>query len=1097
MKIKDIFPSEEQIHQFQSIESTLLKRRAKGKIAGWGALFSALIQIIILLQGDFLDKIKNLTSLQELISNKGFLPTIFMVTGILFYLLYRRTSILLKETNEPFRYTFFVEKIVAVEKAPIVTGEKVPDDQFVLKNEDRLGLLHHDLTELINQRIKRFSILSEAKTENDNKSQVSDARRSSHIHIYGYYAIREDKKNDEWVIHVMPYVRIGPPGSPATLAQSVRFPLSTDETPDKLDTHEYNQLLERVYSRITTEIYAQIVKDIQNKIILFPTSFLKANALYNEARDMANSNTINAFESAIILYEEAIREINLTLSRRITGYFLKIPFLRIIFVRNLFQYARIQIGHAKCLVYKNRIAALSGKKRNPVFEIRQNLKDVIDKLEDFYLNIGINSENSNYKGNRKTYSILAYLSYPNDSWLRKMLLKPSKTLFDEARTILFNAYVVHSLTDTLLNAFISARNFVSKAKAIAPDLSTSDPLYILAQAYIEPNIDKALFLFQEATEKDPSFQIAQYDLAFWTEMKFRINDEINENRARIALDEYDKVLRINPGNIAALSAQGYIYWLLHKFDIARRKFEEGCELKTIVSETFIGQLIYGRARILVEQGKINESYDLFNQAFAANPNVGTFSIGHDLWMSYSFYDFITPELRKRFVEYYSKFHYCTNNHVLLLGTIAPEFCESLDNGELTVKLKESIKGISNSLNIEKALISTGEESKKWIIKDDKSNSLHLLFSDTEIQVYIKPDVSEKVSDTVFSYVLNDYGNANFNYYKRAGDRNYLNTAIENYNESIKRFPKNTIAKYNQSFALIEKSNYNESIKLINEVIKTNPKWFEALACLVEIYLPRIYEDIKSNEDTIRKLENEKKEILERNQSASQRQRPNPIQQQKNTDKKLREIEEQISNSQGELVNQREKKVEILRKIRNILEPTKLISLYDGMQLELLDVDEKRIDSFIQKKLHWSRLDENDVRALWIYVIGYYHDILSAMDSLSHLETGNKLICRLETCNSLFDHLLTFYYPEDFEICRRKKEIIFRISQISPDKKKVFYRKIFSIKKNSKLINEINNNRLPFAIQQLFIDNGFYETKNSEKIPEYGDNSRWKVVKNLF
>jgi hypothetical protein len=262
-------------------------------------------------------------------------------------------------------------------------------------------------------------------------------------------------------------------------------------------------------------------------------------------------------------------------------------------------------------------------------------------------------------------------------------------------------------------------------------------------------------------------------------------------------------------------------------------------------------------------------------------------------------------------------------------------------------------------------------------------------------------------------------------------------------------------------------------------------------------LPRIYEDIKSNEDTIRKLENEKKEILERNQSASQRQRPNPIQQQKNTDKKLREIEEQISNSQGELVNQREKKVEILRKIRNILEPTKLISLYDGMQLELLDVDEKRIDSFIQKKLHWSRLDENDVRALWIYVIGYYHDILSAMDSLSHLETGNKLICRLETCNSLFDHLLTFYYPEDFEICRRKKEIIFRISQISPDKKKVFYRKIFSIKKNSKLINEINNNRLPFAIQQLFIDNGFYETKNSEKIPEYGDNSRWKVVKNLF
>jgi tetratricopeptide (TPR) repeat protein len=1028
MKLENIFPAKEQVNDLRNIESALLTRKKNGKIAGWVALLSAFIQMLIILYPylqQILDSSYEFQITQYLNDPKKLLPVIGIGIGTLIYLLLRRTSFLLKETKEPFRYTCWVE--------PFSVVKDTPGDRFNLKAGDRFNLLHHDLIELINQRIKRFSFIEMPpdKSENDGAS-VTDLRKSSHIHIYGHYAIREDKNNNEWIIHVMPYVRIGSQGSPATMAQSVRFPLSTDDSPDELDTYEYNQLLERVYSRVTTEIYAQIEKDIQGKIELFPTSFLQANALYYEASDMANSNTINAFESAILLYEEAIRKINLTLIKRISNYFLNFPFFRTLFVRNVFQNARIQIGHARCLVYKNRIAALSGKKRNPVFEIRQDLKEVINQLEYFHSCLGGNAANSEFKKeNEKTFSILAYLTFPNDTWLRRLLLKPSKRFFDETRVILFNAYVVHSLTDSLLGAFLSAQKYIDKAKAIAPDRSGSDPLYILAQAYIEPNIDKALFLFQQVTDKDSSFQIAQYDLAFWTEMKFRLNDEINHSRARIALQEYDKVLRINPGNIAALAAQGYIYWLLHDLDKARRKFEEGCELKTMVSETFIGQLLYGRARILVEQGKISESYDLFNQAFASNPNVGTFSIGDNSWMHYSFYEFITPQLRNRFEEYYTRLSFYKTEHVFPISSVSTEFVITLDKGNLSDGLLTALKEAGITLENDQPEIRTDEKSKKWKLTNGKSDMLYLLHSGDEIQVCIKPDVSEKIADAVFSYVLNDYGNANFNFYKRYGDLNDLDEVINNYSEAITSFPQNTIAKYNKSLALVSRNENIESIELLDDVIKNNPNWFEALASSVEITLPKINEEIKLKEDEIRKLKEEKTEMMGKGlrsnsnfsvQSAASQTQTKLFEGQP-FDPKLKEIDQKITSLRGIIEEQQNKKKELWPKIRNILKPTKLISLYDGLQLQQLN--STKIDQFIGKKIYWTRLDDDDVRALRIYAISFYYDLAKTPDDIE----------RQQSCKRLFDHLLNFYYPEDYTINLYKKELLGMIGGNQEEHKK--------------------------------------------------------------
>lgn len=131
----------------------------------------------------------------------------------MFFIL-RRTSLLLKECKEPFRYTFWIE--------PFKVVEKTPGERFTLKGDDRFHLLHHDLAERLNQRVQRFSILEEPphSDESGTKAAPKLKRQSSHIHIKGHFAVREEK-DERWVVHVMPSILIGPTGRSATLAPPV------------------------------------------------------------------------------------------------------------------------------------------------------------------------------------------------------------------------------------------------------------------------------------------------------------------------------------------------------------------------------------------------------------------------------------------------------------------------------------------------------------------------------------------------------------------------------------------------------------------------------------------------------------------------------------------------------------------------------------------------------------------------------------------------------------------------------------------------------------------------------------------------------------
>jgi tetratricopeptide (TPR) repeat protein len=133
-----------------------------------------------------------------------------------------------------------------------------------------------------------------------------------------------------------------------------------------------------------------------------------------------------------------------------------------------------------------------------------------------------------------------------------------------------------------LGAVQTASNYLSDAKAVLPTLSEQNALFLMAAAVIEPDIDRAILHCQQATELTPNFEIALYLLANLSDMRFRMFNDIVQERAASVLKKYDEVLDINPGNIAALAAQGYIYWLLGDHEAAKNKLKRGCEIKAIV-----------------------------------------------------------------------------------------------------------------------------------------------------------------------------------------------------------------------------------------------------------------------------------------------------------------------------------------------------------------------------------------------------------------------------------------------------------------------------------------------------------------------------------
>lgn len=791
-----------QLKLVQGIEGDLLRRKRSGTISVFVALAGVIFQIVLSFSEEkYLSSIGkffiNLVQFRfgelfglEGLSIHGLTGMLVLIVGFGIYFLFRWTSFLLNESKEPFRYTFWIDEFMPVGDVESKNGLSKVDKidktdskgkKLTFKNIDRFLLLHHDLMEKLNHRIRRFSLLNESKPDNpDNKEKAV----TSHIHISGNYAIREEK-DEKWIIHIMPRIRVGTSGSPTTLAYPVKYTFEKDTSKQgkedgdssTLNADRYNQIVERVYSSIATEIYKQIESDVKGKIALFPTPYLRAVALFHEAEDFARSNTIDAYDRAIQLYNEARRYFKISEIKGITKLLLMMPVLWRKEVKFLHMHASIQIGYAKCLIYKMAISALSGRYKNPLFEIREDLKEVTERLEILHKRIGtkwkqktiqsLHEKDVDKKHKRLNY-LIAFLTFPKDSLSRCLFLKPNQFLFERQKRILFDAYVVAALEHYYLAAIKKAKEYLENARAIDPHLSERNALYILAAGEIEPDIDKEILLFRQATEIAPDFQIAQYLLAFSSEMLFRTQNEIAKARAKSVIEEYDEILKINPGNIAALSAQGYIWWLLEDYDKAKKKYEEGREIKAIARQTFIGDLNYGLARIEAENGNFNKSYDLYKQAISADPGVGAYSTTTSRISTSSYYDYIDSNMLERYKSFRKK----VEGHI-----------------EQYNKINE-----------------LPEDAKK---QDDENEA-----------------VSEKTLKAVLSFVLNDYGNACLKYFHRFGNFGRLDDAINAFEEAIEKYPENAVAYYNLHKAYACKgSTGNEKVSnCLKEAEKLAPAW---------------------------------------------------------------------------------------------------------------------------------------------------------------------------------------------------------------------------------------------------------------------------------
>jgi hypothetical protein len=231
--LRELLPSNEQVSRLKDTEAALLRRRTIGTASGVVALASAVVQVVLgLSQGDYLAKLGGLVralvtvDLQTLSALRPQAEQVWGLAAIVLgaggWLALRWTGVLLRESREPFRYTFTIR--------PFTWVEKTPGTRCVLLERDRFELLHHDLTDRLNQRIRRFRVLDEpgsnAGASPNGEGQTTSAersasapqgvaavRRSSHIHITGHIALREER-NGRCVLQITPVIRIGPPGAP-------------------------------------------------------------------------------------------------------------------------------------------------------------------------------------------------------------------------------------------------------------------------------------------------------------------------------------------------------------------------------------------------------------------------------------------------------------------------------------------------------------------------------------------------------------------------------------------------------------------------------------------------------------------------------------------------------------------------------------------------------------------------------------------------------------------------------------------------------------------------------------------------------------------
>ncbi len=926
MKLGDLLDMVSRLDLVQGVEGDLRQRKRKGVVA---LVVAGIVQVVLAAaQKDYLREVgqlvKNLATgrWREIFATAN-LDTLFgvvvLVAGVTIFILVRWSRFLLHESQAPFRYTFSIAPFKSMpEGAP-------PSDDPLVGN---LALLHDDLIDKLNANIRRFSIL-----DVDAIKTAASQDLSSHIHVHGHFARRALDSGEDGV-QVMTRIRIGNPERPEQQAPRVDF-ATTDATvtPDA----QYRQLRELVYSRVATAIYHQIRDDIRQKITLFPTWSLRAVGLYHEAKDFEESNTVDAYDYAIELYQEALNAFEKRGGRGLRAALLKWPLLWRVVCRSQLIEARTRIAYSRCLVYRATVSTLAGRASNPLFPVPEQLEAALAVLRTLY---------DRARGGRDTF-----VTYPR-AW-RASHREPR---FQEYRRALFEALSVASLAWSQIGSTDRAIEHLDAAKDVAPDLTENDALYLLAQAETVSDLHTRLQLLRTASDMAPTFEIVRYRLADQSDLQLRTRNELTPERAAPVLAAFLDVLRINPGNIGAYAAFGHLKWLLGDHDAASRAFREGLAVKAIRMQTYVGDLNYGLARIAAEAGRFNESFDLYQKALAADPGVGVHIALRTRSLT-RYYDRMVDSMLERYERFMT------------------------------------------------TAIARGGQC------------------DT---------VSDRTLGGVLSFVLNDYGNAAFQYFVRTGQVACCDRARESYQHAIKRFPENAVAYFNLSRTLgWTGSSTEESITYLARAERLEPSWHALQTYSIEQHITIIRKAIQSLENdrnaALRRrseLERERAELetqrasLDENyeaqrapttakyEAASLTKGPDvrgrlDAELQRNAEVQTT-VATEIDTIGEKINNYREShRTEILPRLRRMIRASSLSSFLD--LTERHDMTES-VASLLQSRLRNDRLDEKSATTLRI--------LAKLMpDLLDDADDHRKLECCRDFCRYVMDR----FYPEDFEL----------------------------------------------------------------------------------
>ncbi len=596
-KLFSLIPPSDLLRRVEGVENGL-RRGKRAQDLGVAGLLVALVQVVAVLVSS-----KWWGGLSDS-GWAGWVLAVAVLVIVVSVVLLNWTRLWVRESRQPFRYTYSIDHF-----EPVAGTEADP----------RLAWLRDDLSKQLSERITRLSLL-------DPRYSGEVEPGDSHIHIGGSYGIRGDKTS---AIEVMPWIRLGPKGEAAKLAHPVTLPLPEGGLASPDGGPAYRKLVERIYFSIASRLYAQIRLDVQHKIELLPRRYYRAAAYFYEAEDYVASNTLDAYDAAKELYEAVIVLYDACWSRtaqaRPARALQKLDRLHARWSLFWRRHAsavwpalgRVElmvwhghVGYAKTLLYRRQLAGVSGQTMNPIFEARPVAHEARKRIERL----------------------------PEDV--------PGQ------REILFEALVVEAYANAALGSATEAERLLKRARAREPARAELDPLYLFIRSLASA---RPIQYLQAATDLAPLFEVAQFNRALAVEMIWRQRRRLEPNVANIVIDTYERVLGINPANIAAWANLGYTHWLLaegkdaesHR-EAARSALERGRDYKEIRPETFVAELDYGLARIAAEDGDFDTAYRHYISAIAAQVAQG---VSHAKDFTSYHFAAMTDAMLRRFERY--------------------------------------------------------------------------------------------------------------------------------------------------------------------------------------------------------------------------------------------------------------------------------------------------------------------------------------------------------------------------------------------------------------------------------------------------------------